>query len=255
MHAKLVALSLATTLTLASCIRIVDERRPASPTPSGSPAAAAAAPKPEDKGAFKPWEEVLKDTKPVEGFLKVHQKRDNTVYLELRPDQFEKDFGMVLHLSKGVMGMWEQGAPQDWEARVMRFRRVGDHIQLVHRNPRYTANAGSPIRNAVEDNVGHAVVATFKIESENKTSKHLLVDATPFFVSDYPDLASTLKFYYAGKPVMLEREKSYVAKVAGFPKNTEIDADLADFNDAEADADLEADDDDRDLSDDDLAAK
>jgi hypothetical protein len=227
MRAKPVALFVATSLVLASCVRIVDERRPGTPTPAGAPAGAAAAAKPEDKGPFKPWDDVLKDTKPVVGFLKVHQKRDNTVYLELRPDQLDKDFGMVLHLSKGVMGMWEQGAPQDWEARVMRFRRVGDHLQLTHRNPRYTANAGSPMRNAVEDNLGHAVVATFKIESEHKESKHMLVDATPFFVSDYPDLASTLKFYYGNKPVMFEKDKSFVAKIAGFPNNTEIDADLA----------------------------
>ncbi len=225
MHSKQVALILAATFTLASCIRIVDER-PAPPTPAGAPTAAAAA-KPDDKGPFKPWADVLKDTKPIDGFIKTHQKRDNTLYLELRPDQYDKDFGMVLHLSKGVMGMWEQGAPQDWEARIMRFRRVGDQIQLMHRNPHYTANAGSPIRNAVDDNIGHAVVVAFKIESENKESKAVLIDATPFFVSDYPDLAGTLKFYYGNKPVMFEKDKSYVAKVASFPTNTEIDADLA----------------------------
>lgn len=173
-------------LALSGCLHVY-EPRPATTgpaaTPAGGPAAAAA----DKKDAFKAWDEVLKDTKPVAGFIKTHQKRDNTLYVELRKDQLEQDFGMVLHLSRGVMGMWEQGAPQDWEARVMRFRRVGDQIQLVHRNPHYTANAGTPMRAAVEDNLGHAVVAAFKIESEHKESKALLIDATPFFVSDYPD--------------------------------------------------------------------
>jgi hypothetical protein len=226
MRPQLLALPL--TLALASCLHVYEPRpassggTPTATTPPGGPSVSS-----EKKDPFKPWDEVLKDSKPVTGFIKAHQKRDNTLYLELRPDQLDHDFGMVLHLSKGVMGMWEQGAPQDWEARVMRFRRVGDQIQLMHRNPHFTADPGSPMRNAVDDNLGHAVVAAFKIESEHKESKALLIDATPFFVSDYPDLGSVLKFYYGNKPVMFEREKSFVAKVAGFPNNTEIDADLA----------------------------
>ena len=126
------------------------------------------------------------------------------------------------------MGMWEQGAPQDWEARVMRWRRVGDQIQLVHRNPHYTANAGSPMRQARWTTISATPSSpASRSRSEHKESKAVLIDATPFFVSDYPDLASTLKFYYGNKPVMFEKEKSFVAKIAGFPSNTEIDADLA----------------------------
>jgi hypothetical protein len=218
---QLVAVSVA--LALAGCIHIY-EPRPAATSAGPVPAPAG---KPEDKVRFKPWAEVLKDTKPIKGFLTLHQKRDNALLLELGPDQLDHDFGMVLHISRGVMGVLEQGAPSDWEARLMRFKRVGDQIQLIHRNPHYTANAGSPIRASVEDNVGHAVVATFKVESEHKDSKAVLIDATPFFVSDYADLAARLKFMYGNKPVMFEKEKSYVAKVTNFEGNTEIDADLA----------------------------
>lgn len=218
---QLATVSLA--LALAGCIHIY-EPRPAGTSASPGPATAG---KPEDKSPFKPWDDVLKDTKPVKGFFTVHQKRDNALFLELRPDQLDQDFGMVLHVSRGVMGVMEQGAPSDWEARLMRFKRVGDQIQLIHRNPHFTANAGSPMRASVDDNIGHAVVATFKVESEHKDSKAVLIDATSFFVSDYADLASQLKFMYGNKPVMFEKEKSFVAKVANFTGNTEIDADLA----------------------------
>lgn len=210
-------------LALAGCIHIY-EPRPTAPAAGAGPAVAA---KPEDKGPFKLWADVLKDTKPVKGFFTFHQKRDNALYLELHPGQLDQDFGMLLHISRGVMGVIEQGAPSDWEARLMRFTRVGDQIQLIQRNPRFTANAGSPMRVSVDANLGHAVVATFKVESENKDSKAVLVDATSFFVSDYADLASRLKFMYGNKPVMFEKEKSYVAKVTNFDGNTEIDADLA----------------------------
>ena len=89
-----------TSFVLASCIHITNRGLP--PRRPAARRTAAAAAKPEDKPPFKPWDDVLKDSKPIAGFLKAHLKRDNTTYLELRPEQLEKDFGMVLHLSRGV---------------------------------------------------------------------------------------------------------------------------------------------------------
>jgi hypothetical protein len=88
--------------TLAGCFHIY-EPKPATSTPAtGGPPAAAAAKPAEDKGPFKAWTETLKDTKPVDGFFKLHVKRDNTVFFEVRPDQLDKDFGLVMHISKGT---------------------------------------------------------------------------------------------------------------------------------------------------------
>src|SRR5215208_3899535 len=81
----------------AGCFHIY-EPKPVTNTPAGgAPSAATAAKPPEDKGPFKPWDEVLKDSKPVDGFFKLHRKRDNTVFFELRPDQLDKDFGLIMH--------------------------------------------------------------------------------------------------------------------------------------------------------------
>ncbi|HEY0808512.1 MAG TPA: hypothetical protein VGD49_00065, partial [Longimicrobiales bacterium] len=87
----------------AGCFHIYEPKPTTSPaTSSPPPAAAAAAKPPEDKGPFKAWDEVLKDSKPVDGFFKLHRKRDNTVFFELRSDQLEKDFGLIMHISKGT---------------------------------------------------------------------------------------------------------------------------------------------------------
>ena len=204
------------TLALSACAHAG-----ASQPKPGAAVAAAAAKKPD--GGMKPWSEALKDTRPTEGFFKAHLKRDHTLFLEVRPDQLDSDFGMVMHYSRGV-GVFNahDGLPLS-EMQLMRFTRVGDKLYLVHRNPRFTAADGSPMRASLDDNVGHSVTAAFKIESEHDSTKALLIDATAFFVSDYPQLGENLKWYYGNKPVTFDKERSWAEAPMGFPTNLEVD--------------------------------
>lgn len=221
LRSTLLALVLAP--TLAGCVHIYE------PRPAGAPAAPAgdaASKKDDKKDPFKPWDDVLKDTKKIEGLLPVHLKRDQTVYLELAPSDLDRDLAMTLHISRGVGDMnIHDGLPLS-DAEVIRFRRVGDKVYLVARNPRFTAAAGSPMKNSLDDNVGHSILEAFKIESEHKETKKLLVDVTPFLLSDYGDIGGSLKDYFDKKPASLDKERSFVSNVAGFPKNLEIDVEL-----------------------------
>ena len=191
-----------------------------------SAAAGAAARRPDEKGPFAPWDTVLKDTRAIDGYFKTYLKRDNTLFLELRPDQFEKEFGLVMHRSRGVGDFdLHRGLPLS-DTHLLRFRRVGDKVMLVRMNPRFTAAAGSPMLESAEGNVGNSIVAALKIESEHKDSKALLVNMTPFLVSDYADQGAWFRLVFERKPVGLDQNRSYVGKVMGFPKNLEIDAEL-----------------------------
>lgn len=179
----------------------------------------------EDKGPFKPYDEVLKDTRAVDGYLKFHLKRDNTLFLELRPEQLDADFGLMMHYSRGIGDFnVHDGLRAIGNTRLMRFTRVGDKVMLVHRNPRFTADEGSPMAASLAENVGHSIVAAFDIKSEHAESKNLVIDVTEFFVSDYADDARFLKLYYGNKPVSFDKNRSYIDNVAGFPRNVEIDA-------------------------------
>lgn len=213
---------IAAALWLAGCIHIYEPR-----ATQGGPSAAAATPsssaaKPAD--GMKAWNDALKDTKPIDGYIKVHQKRDNTLFIELRPDQLDQDFGLIMHISRGT-GVFniQDGLPLSG-SRLMRFQRTGDKIYLVQMNTRFTAAQGSPMRLSLDDNIGHSIAASFKVESEHKDTKAVLIDATPFLLSDYAQIADNIKPYYGNKPVTFERDRSYVEKVQAFPKNNEIDA-------------------------------
>jgi hypothetical protein len=191
------------------------------------PAAGPSSTATETKPTFEPWEKSLQETRRIDGMFVTHMKRDNALLLELAPSQLDRDYALALYFSQGISDLGiNQGMPLAWETRLMNFRRVGDHIQLVHRNNRYTADDGSPMRTAVDASVGHSVVAAFKIISEHAESKHLLVDVTPLLLSDYGDVDATLKWSFNDRSSTLDRERSHVRRVQGFPENVEIDVEL-----------------------------
>jgi hypothetical protein len=209
----------------AACVQVYPSQAPA-PSSGPAPAGATAAGKKPEEEQFKPWDTVLKNTRAIDGLIRTHIGRDQSILLELKPDQLDKDLGLVMHISRGIGDLeLHQGLPLS-DAQLVRFHRVGDQIWLYHMNPRFTADSGTPLQVSLERNVGHSVIATFKIESEQKETHNLLVNATGFFLSDYADLGQYLKFWFKDRPPGFERERSTVGRVLGFPRNVEIDADL-----------------------------
>ncbi|MBB1283208.1 zinc-dependent metalloprotease [Flavisolibacter sp. BT320] len=205
-----------------------------SPAPAAKKTKSAATAKADSAkaGPLKEWKDVLKDTREIKGLITMHLKRDNTLYFELDPKDLDKDLGMSLHYSKGPSEMVPTGIPAVWDTRLIRFRRYGDQVALVHYNERYTAAEGSTMKTTLETGIGHSILAMFKVESEHKETKHILVDVTPFFTSDYVNDAQNLKFFFDNKPLQYEKEKSFVERARAFELNNEIDATVS-FRSAE----------------------
>lgn len=224
---------LAAALALAGCRLHIDPpgqwvgRAPDSPAVATPAATSGSAAGSGAEDPFKPWDEVLKDTRATEGWLTFHRKRDGTIYLELPPDRLGQELGLAIHVARGVSDYGlNAGLPQAWETQLLRFRRVNDRVFLERLNPRFTAEDGSPMRVALEANVAHSPIQAFRIESEHPETKHLLLDLTGFLLSDYAEAGEWLKMVHAGRPVSFDKERSHVERVLGFPRNVEIDAAL-----------------------------
>jgi hypothetical protein len=214
--------------SLAACVRVEVPTAPAPQPPAAVAAAQGDSSKRDDakKGPFKPWEEVLKDTRAVEGLFTFHLKRDNTLFLELRPAQLGREFGLVMHYSRGIGDFDVHDGLYLDETQLLRFERRGDHVYLVRVNPRFTADSGSPLRASLEQNVGHSVLGAFKVEAQRGDTGSIAVDVTGFFVSDYADVGRFIKPYYGNKPVTFDKARSHVSGVMGFPRNVEVDVAL-----------------------------
>jgi hypothetical protein len=195
---------------------------PGMPSSARAKAGAAA----ETATGMKPWAEVVKESRAIEGLFPLHLRRDATLLMELQADQLDRDFGMAMHISRGA-GVFNlhDGLPLS-DGEIMRFRRVGDRVYLVHVNPRFTALEGSPMRLSLDENVGHSIVAGFKVEAEDTVRRAVLVDLSGWVASDHAGIAELLKWYWGNKPVAFDKDRSFVSGAMGFPQNVEIDVEL-----------------------------
>ena len=178
-----------------------------------------------DEDPFEPWDETLADTDTIDGYISLYQKEDRTLYAKLPPERLGQNFGLVLHISKGVGAYNLHDGLKLTDTRLLRFRRVGHKVHLVHRNTRFRADEGG-LRRSLRDNQAHSVVHTFDIVSQNDSTDALLVKLSDFLVSDYVDLGEKIQTHFGGASVSFQDGKSYVDTVRAFEKNVEIDARL-----------------------------
>lgn len=219
------------TLLLASCTTVnvrpgeTAEEPADTPDTTTAPAADEDTDEDEEEDPFGAWDETLEDTEKIEGFLTLHRKEDRTLYAEVPPEQLGSTFGLVLHVSQGAGVFNLHDGLRLSSTRLMQFQRVGHKIHLVHRNPRFRADAG-PMRTSLKENTAHSVVHAFDIVSRNDSTKHLLIELSDFLVSDYANVGERLKLYFGQAPAPLQKGKSHVDRAMSFPKNTEIDVAL-----------------------------
>jgi hypothetical protein len=182
--------------------------------------AAAAPPAPEKP--YGDWKKLTKDATVKKGWFTLYQKREN-LYLEIQPNQLELPILAILSLSRGIGRDFILGGLPVTD-KLVRFHRTGDRVLLIEDNTRFTAPKGSPIEKAKDLSFGESVLASFKIESEQDSSKALLIDLASLVVSDMSDMAEGMRQSFNGKSMRFDKERSAVQGVKAFPENVEIEA-------------------------------
>ncbi len=168
------------------------------------------------KPKYKPYSEVLKDAKKIDGLVTLHRK-DDKLYAELRPQQLNKDYIVLITIARGIgqrplIGGFSWGFGDDW---VWQFRKAGERLHLVRRNVRFTADAGSPTSKAVQLAYTDSVLFSLPIVTKSSNGNYV-VDISPVFMSDLPQISLILSGYH------FSSTKSTWAKINGFEKNLEI---------------------------------
>jgi uncharacterized protein DUF4953/uncharacterized protein DUF5117 len=207
------ALSLVTTLASAA----EQDKKPDAKAAGAAEPSKAEPPKDKDK----PFADVVKDAKAVTGLFTVYRTEDKT-YLELLPEQLDHVYYVALTLESGL---GERGfyAAQMGGVSPIAFHREGKSVQLVRKNLRFTADAGTPIARAVGRSFSDSVVATARLESQaHPERKSVLVDLGAFLLTDLPmlswDLENTFRI-----PYRFESNGSAFGAIKGFPRNVEIE--------------------------------
>ncbi len=188
------------------------------------PAAADGSGKKEDTAKEKvaAYETALKDMKRVDGDMTLY-RRGKEVLLELPEDKLGKLFFIQAALSTGIDDAFmSAGMPiGDTPVDVFKFERNDGTVSLVRPNIANRWDAKDPLAIGAARTFPEATLSTFRIEQENPEKKLLLVNLTTLFYGDIFRLGEMVMSELGG-PYQVERDKSGVTDVKGYPDNTVV---------------------------------
>ncbi|AIE87818.1 zinc-dependent metalloprotease [Fimbriimonas ginsengisoli] len=168
------------------------------------------------------YDAAIKDLKRIEGSVVLYQ-RNKELLLELPEDKLGKLFLVQVALSTGLdAGLMSAGMPVG-DTPVDSFKWVRNEGQVWLERPNI-ANRWDPkddLSVGAQRTFPEAILGSFRIEQENPQKKLLLVNVTQLFFGDTFHLSEMVMSGLNG-PYMLERDKSGVEAVHGYPENTVV---------------------------------
>jgi hypothetical protein len=165
----------------------------------------------------KPFDEVIKDATPVPGFFNLYQK-DEKVWIELKPEDFEKPFFFAANLNSGIGEKLFFGGLMGYGGLVggsyiARFHKIGSQVQLLAVNAHYFAQPGTPQARAVVEAFSDSLIASAAVASQPHPSrKSVLVEANTLMLADIPGANGMLERTYR-QPYAFDARNSSIVKV------------------------------------------
>lgn len=172
---------------------------------------------------LQPFSKVVKGTQKFEGLFNLyHNKETNTIYLEVKPQQMNKNFLASVTMESGIgeRGLYS-GLPL--EPLLFYFRRVNNNLHFVVRNANFRAEPGDPQVRSLERSFSDSVLYSLPIKSIHPTQGTILIDLGELMLTDLPGLTPTLKESLNGN-YQLDASKSYFGTAKAFPGNVEIES-------------------------------
>ncbi len=142
--------------------------------------------------AAPPYAALLKDAKTVSGMLTLHQKGNN-LFVELAPGDYSSEYILLISISRGIargqlLGGMSWGFGDD---AIFQFRKVDDQVHVIRKNVRFKAASNSPEARAVQNSYTDSVLYSLPTTMKGPKGGDL-VDLTPIFMSDFPQIGMAL---------------------------------------------------------------
>jgi hypothetical protein len=137
-----------------------------------------------------PFAVVTKDAKRSEGPIAYWQK-DDKVWLELQPSQFDRPFLLSPKIKSGIGEAWVLGGLMAMPingaggAQLVEFVRVHNQVRLQARNTDVMARPGTPEARAVADSYSHSLLGSVSVASApHPETQAVLIEANALFLGD-----------------------------------------------------------------------
>ncbi|MEH2367978.1 zinc-dependent metalloprotease [Nostoc sp.] len=158
----------------------------------------------------------------LEGLFTLYCSEDSgKVFLELKPEQLNKDYLAIVTLESGVgeSGIYSGLPLSDF---IFYFRRVNNRLHFVVRNVKFRADS-IPEQRSLARSFSDSVLYSLEIATIDPKNKNILIDLNGLLMQDLPGLTPLLK-YSLQADYRLDVRKSYFGDVNSFPENVEIDS-------------------------------
>lgn len=179
---------------------------------------------------------LVAQQQPIADYTRGFEKRDGyfplywdatkgRLLLEIPAGRLGQEF---LYLPSLATGLGDAGIGIDrgtiGREQIARLERVGPKVMLVLQNLQFRAvgDTGALAR-SVRESFPTSTLAAFDVLAEE--TGRLLVDVTPFMLSDLSDVRGALRDQ-GGFQLDRERSTVYLPRTKGFPRNTEIETSL-----------------------------
>ena len=175
----------------------------------------------------KNFSEVTRGSTIGTGLFTIYYKHDD-ILLSLSPAQVDRDYLLVTQVAQGIGELGLDGGTT-LRSDLVRFHRESDRVELWVVNPHMAADPGTPMARTVDYSFGHSVAQSFPVVSERRQGD-VLIDITPFFLSDWADLATTLQTAAAQRKVAanitIDDKRSSFQQLRLYPANIEAEVRL-----------------------------
>jgi hypothetical protein len=161
--------------------------------------------------------EVTKDTQKSEGIFTIYRhKHKNKIYLEIKPEQLQKNFiaNSTLESGIGEKGIYSGMPLQDF---LFYFQKVDNQIQFVVRNVNFRTREGDPQARSVARSFSDSVLYTIPIKSIHSQRKTILIDLGDLLLTDLAGLSTNLE-------LAVSPDQGYLGNAKVFPNNLEIES-------------------------------
>ena len=158
----------------------------------------------------KPFKDVVKDAKEIPGFFTLYEKEEK-VWIELKPEQLNTPFYLSVNRTRGLGENFIY--PFMVRGYVVEFRKIGGLVQMIAKNTRFGAKAGTPLALAAEQSFTDSLLSSTTVASQpHPDRKSILIEANGLFLTDIPGTATQLEAAYRA-PYSFDQRNSSFTKV------------------------------------------
>lgn len=166
------------------------------------------------------FSEFIRDMEKIEGLFNLYRNRETgEVFLEIRPEQLEREYLCTVTRQSGDAYMFDASA-QLWNF-LFFFQRINKRIQLVEKNLKFRASEPA-MQKAVQNSISNSIIASAKLSCQpDAETGALLIDASEIFLKDLMNVENSTGSRQ--RKFSFDKENSYFGDLRSFPINTEIE--------------------------------